>query len=40
MVEVGKRENVGNRYLSRIIRLAFLAPEIVDQTVNGHQPPN
>ena len=39
MVEIGKREKVGKRYVSRIIRLAFLAPEIVDQIVNGRQPP-
>jgi site-specific DNA recombinase len=40
MVEIGKREKVGKRYVSRIIRLAFLAPEIVEQIVNGCQPPN
>ena len=27
MVEIGKREKVGKRYVSRIIRLAFLAPD-------------
>ncbi len=40
MVEIGKREKVGKRYVSRIIRLAFLAPEIVEQIVNGCQPPD
>jgi hypothetical protein len=40
MVEIGKREKVGKGYVSRIIRLAFLAPEIVEQIVNGCQPPN
>jgi len=39
MVKIGKREKVGKRYVSRIIRLAFLAPEIVEQIVNGCQPP-
>jgi site-specific DNA recombinase len=39
MVEIGKREKVGKRYVSRIVRLAFLAPEIVEQIVNGCQPP-
>ncbi len=40
MVEIGKREKVGKRYVSRIIRLAFLAPEIVEQIVHGCQPPD
>jgi site-specific DNA recombinase len=39
MVEIGKREKVGKRYVSRVIRLAFLAPEIVEQIVKGCQPP-
>ena len=39
MVEIGKREKVGKRYVSRIIRLAFLAPDIVGQIASGCQPP-
>jgi site-specific DNA recombinase len=39
MVEIGQREKVGKRYVSRIIRLAFLAPEIVEQIVKGCQYP-
>lgn len=39
MVAIGKREKVGKRYVSRIIRLAFLAPDIVEQIVTGCQPP-
>jgi hypothetical protein len=39
MVEIGKREGVNKRYVSRIIRLAFLAPEIVTQIAKGCHPP-
>jgi len=39
MVEIGKREKVGKRYVSRIIRLAFLAPDIVGQIASGCHPP-
>jgi hypothetical protein len=38
MVQIGKREKVGKRYVSRVIRLAFLAPDIVEQIVKGCQP--
>jgi site-specific DNA recombinase len=40
MVEIGQREKLGKRYVSRVIRLAFLAPEIVEQIANGCQPPD
>jgi site-specific DNA recombinase len=39
MVEIGKREKVGKRYVSRVIRLAFLAPDVVEQVVKGCQQP-
>lgn len=39
LAEIGKREGVGKRYVSRIIRLAFLAPSIIEQIARGHQPP-
>jgi hypothetical protein len=39
MVEIGVREGVGKRYVSRIIRLAFLAPAIVESIAEGRQPP-
>jgi len=39
MVEIGKREGVGKRYVSRLIRLAFLAPAIVESIAEGRQPP-
>jgi hypothetical protein len=36
MVEIGKREGVGKRYVTR---LAFLAPTIIKIIVEGRQPP-
>jgi site-specific DNA recombinase len=39
MVEIGQREGVGKRYVSRMIRLAFLAPTIVESIAEGRQPP-
>jgi hypothetical protein len=39
MVEIGKREGVGKRYVSRLIRLAFLAPAIIERIAEGRQPP-
>jgi hypothetical protein len=39
MVEIAKRNGVGKQYVSRLIRLAFLAPEIVERMVAGRQPP-
>src|SRR5258708_21798314 len=39
MVEIAKRNGVGRQYVSRLIRLALLAPEMVERIVAGHQPP-
>ena len=39
MVEIAKRDGVGKQYVSRLIRLAFLAPEMVERIVAGRQPP-
>jgi site-specific DNA recombinase len=39
MTEVGRREGIGKRYVSRMIRLAFLAPAIVEKIAEGRQPP-
>ena len=39
MIEIGQREGVGKRYVSRMIRLAFLAPAIIESLVEGRQPP-
>jgi ParB-like chromosome segregation protein Spo0J len=37
--ELAKAEKVNDSYLSRILRLTLLAPEIVEAIVAGHQPP-
>jgi site-specific DNA recombinase len=39
MVEIAKCNGVGKQYVSRLIRLAFLAPETVERIVEGRQPP-
>ena len=39
MVEIGRREGVSKPYISRMIRLAFLSPAIVERMVDGRQPP-
>ena len=39
MVEIAKCNGVGKQYVSRLIRLAFLAPEMVERIVEGRQPP-
>ena len=39
MVEIAGCNGVGKQYVSRLIRLAFLAPEMVERIVAGRQPP-
>jgi site-specific DNA recombinase len=39
MVEIAKCNGVGKQYVTRLIRLAFLAPEMVERIVAGRQPP-
>jgi DNA invertase Pin-like site-specific DNA recombinase len=39
MVQIAKSNGVGKQYVSRLMRLAFLAPEIVERMVAGRQPP-
>jgi len=39
MVEIARRDGVGKQYVSRLMRLAFLAPEMVERVVAGRQPP-
>jgi DNA invertase Pin-like site-specific DNA recombinase len=36
---MARRDAVGKQYVSRLIRLAFLAPEIVERIMAGRQPP-
>jgi hypothetical protein len=36
---VATREGVTRPYVSRILRLAFLAPDIVEAILDGRQPP-
>ena len=37
--EIAVEEGVGGSYVSRLIRLAFLAPDIVTAILNGSHPP-
>jgi hypothetical protein len=37
--ELAKAEKVNDSYLSRVLRLTLLAPEIVEAIVAGQQPP-
>jgi site-specific DNA recombinase len=39
VAEIAEREGVGARYVRRLLRLAFLAPKIVDAIASGRQPP-
>ena len=39
MAEIAERERVSSRYVRRLLRLAFLAPEIVEAIAAGSQPP-
>jgi site-specific DNA recombinase len=34
-----ERERVGSRYVRRLLRLAFLAPKIIEAITAGDQPP-
>src|SRR5258708_9476892 len=38
MVEIAKCNGVGKQYVSRLIRMAFLAPEMVERIAAGPQP--
>jgi hypothetical protein len=39
IAEVAEREGVGERYVRRLMRLAFLAPKIVEMIAAGATPP-
>ena len=36
--ELAKAENVNDSYLSRILRLTLVAPDIIEAILSGHQP--
>jgi ParB-like chromosome segregation protein Spo0J len=40
MVEIATREGVQKNYVSQLVRLAFLAPEIVEAIAAGNHPPD
>ncbi len=37
---IAKEEGVAERYVGRIVRLAFLAPDIAEAIRDGHRPAN
>ena len=37
---LAQEESLPERYVSRVLRLAFLAPDIIEAILNGHQPPD
>ena len=39
VAEIAERERISSRYVRRLLRLAFLAPEIVEAIAAGSQPP-
>jgi hypothetical protein len=39
LAEIAGRAGLGKRYVNRIMRLAFLAPSIIEEIARGHQPP-
>jgi hypothetical protein len=38
MAEITSREGVDKSYVSRVVNLAFLAPDITESIIGGHQP--
>jgi hypothetical protein len=38
MAEIASREGVDKSYVSRVVNLAFLAPDIIENILAGHQP--
>jgi site-specific DNA recombinase len=39
IAEIAQRENVTDRYVSSLLKLAFLSPELVQAAVEGRAPP-
>jgi hypothetical protein len=39
ITELAKYENIGLTYMTRVLRLSLLAPEIVEAILDGRQPP-
>jgi hypothetical protein len=39
MVQLAKQENVTQRYIAHLIKLAFLAPDIMEAIIKGNIPP-
>jgi len=38
MAEIASRDGVDKNYVSRVVNLAFLAPDIIESIIAGHQP--
>ena len=38
LAEIAERAGVSKRYVNRIMRLAFLAPSIIEEIARGYQP--
>jgi len=38
MAEIALRESVNKSYVSRVINLTFLTPDIIESIIAGHQP--
>ena len=38
MAEIASREGVDKSYVSRVVNLAFLGPNIIESIIAGHQP--
>jgi len=39
LTEIARQENITDRYVNRILRLGFLAPDIMEAILEGRQPP-
>ena len=39
LADIARRENIAQRYIERLSRLAFVAPRIIEAITQGRQPP-